>query len=352
MTVVGRRIRFAMRIVVALGLAGVASWFVYPRVSGPGGRRRVEVVIARGAGPSAVGRSAARAGVVRSGLLFGWYLRLSGAMPRLRYGRHRIRADATPREILAEICRPAPGEATRVTIPEGNDVFDVAGILQEAGVVDADDFLTAVRDRALLARLGVPDLTAEGYLYPDTYELRAGPAEAPRIVARMVETFHRRTADALAGLAPRARHDVVVLASIVEEEARAAGERPRIAGVFRNRLRSSDPIVPRVLQADPTVSYGCRAHPSAPSCRGFRGRLARRHTQDAANPYNTYVHPGLPPGPICNPGLAAIVAARHPLETDEVYFVARGDGTHAFARTLPDHERNVRRFRDTPPPSN
>jgi UPF0755 protein len=352
MTVAGRRARHgarvAARIAFVLVVSAAAVAIVYPRVPGPGGSVRVEVAIPRGAGPAAVGRAAARAGVVRSGLLFGWYVRLARVTPRLRYGRHRIPGDATPREILAAICRPAPGEATRVTIPEGSDLLDVSEILRDAGVVPADAFLRAARDTDRLARLGVPGPSAEGYLFPDTYDLRAGRAEAPRVVARMVETFHRRTVDALAGLTPAARHDVVVLASIVEEEARAAAERPRIAGVFHNRLRSSDPLIPRVLQADPTVSYGCRVHAKAPSCEAFRGRLARRHTQDAANPYNTYVHAGLPPGPICSPGLASIVAARHPLVTDEVYFVARGDGTHAFARTLSDHERNVRRYRGNP----
>ena len=338
------------RIAIAAGglavLAALGASFVYPGLAGPGRGRPVVLVIPRGAGPSTVGRAARNAGLVRSGRLFAWYLRLAGATPRLRAGRHRLRDDMTPREILAHISRAAPGAAVRVTIPEGQDLFDVARTLDEVGVVHAEHFLAAARDRELLARLSIPGPSVEGYLFPDTYELRAGVSGpgAERLVARMVANFYRRTAGTLAGLEPEARQRVVVLASIVEREARAAVERPRIAAVFQNRMVAVD-FTPHVLQADPTVAYGCRVDPSLPSCDGFGGRIGRRQLQDAANPYNTYLREGLPPGPICNPGLPSLAAARHPIETEDLYFVARGDGTHAFAKTLDEHNRNVARYR-------
>jgi len=341
-----RIVRAAVPFGLVVVLVGLGAALVYPSLAGPGGGEPVEVVIPRGAGPATVGRIAAGAGLVRSARLFSLYVRLCGATPRLRYGRHRLPSDATPREILSRISRAAPGAAVRVTIPEGQDLFDVARTLDEIGVARADRVLRAGRDRAFLDRLSIPGPSVEGYLFPDTYELRAGAGArgAERIVARMVANFYRRTAPALGDLEPAARQQVVILASIVEREARAAAERGRIAAVFANRLRRPE-FQPHVLQADPTVAYGCRAAPQVPSCRGFTGRILRRQLQDAANPYNTYARPGLPPGPICNPGLPSLLAARHPLASEELYFVAKGDGTHAFAKTLEEHNRNVGRYR-------
>lgn len=338
-----RAVRIGILAALAVGLGLAAAWAIYPSTMGPGGGARVEIEIPRGAGPATVGRIVERAGLVRSGRLFALYVRFEGATPRLRFGRHRLRDDDTPREILSRISRAAPGAAVRVTIPEGQDLYDVARTLGDVGIVPADRFLAAAGDRRFLDRLAIPGPTVEGYLYPDTYELRAG-VDAEPLIARIVANFYRRTAVTLGDLEPEARQKVVILASVVEREARAPQERARIAAVFRNRL-AIDTFVPHVLQADPTVAYGCRAAPATPSCVGFAGRLARRHLQDAQNPYNTYAHEGLPPGPICNPGLPSLAAARHPLETDELYFVAKGEGTHAFARTLDEHNRNVARYR-------
>ena len=137
---------------------------------------------------------------------------------------------------------------------------------------------------------------------------------------------------------------MITLASIVEAEAAVAAELPVIAGVFLNRLRDPE-FRPKRLQADPTVSYGCRLQPSLPSCAGFDGRrITRAMLAGADNPYNTYRHEGLPPGPVGNPGLAAVEAVLAPAEHDYLYFVARGGGRHAFSATLEEHNRAVERY--------
>ena len=194
--------------------------------------------------------------------------------------------------------------------------------------------------------------TLEGYLFPETYDLREGMGAA-RAAKRMLRTFSERAAPRIAegkgeladlGFGPP---EVVALASVVEKEAAVAEERALIAGVFLNRLRS-DAFRPRHrLQADPTVSYGCRAEPAAaPSCAGFRGRITRAMLADRANRYNSYAHPGRPPGPIANPGLASLEAVLAPATHDYLYFVARGGGRHAFSASLDDHNDAVRALRE------
>jgi UPF0755 protein len=238
-------------------------------------------------------------------------------------------------------------DAPRVTIPEGFSRFDIADRLAARGVCARAAFLSATTDAALLAALEVPGTSAEGYLFPDTYALAPG-SDAHSVVRRMVANFRARTrplfaehADALTSHGLTA-HDALVLASVVEKEAVVADEQPVIAGVFWNRLRRAD-FTPHRLQADPTVSYGCRAAPeAAPSCARFDGRrITRTMTNDAANPYNTYRRDGLPPGPISSPGLGAIRAALAPAAHDYFYFVARGGRRHTFSRTLAEHDSAV-----------
>jgi UPF0755 protein len=256
------------------------------------------------------------------------------------------------RAVLRRLAALVGSDAPRVTIPEGFSRFDVADRLAARRVCARDAFLAATTDPALLASLGVPGASAEGYLFPDTYDLEPGTAPA-EIVRRMVENFHARTADLFETHGPalattRATpHDALVLASILEKEAIVPEEQPIIAGVFWNRLRRPE-FTPHRLQADPTVSYGCLvARDAAPSCARFDGhRITRAMTNDALNPYNTYRNDGLPPGPISNPGLGAIEAALAPASHDYFYFVARGDRRHTFSRTLAEHDAAVDVYRD------
>lgn len=256
-------------------------------------------------------------------------------------------ATRTGRAVLRRVAGVLGSAAPRLTIPEGFSRFDIADRLASRGICGRADFLAATTDRALLTSLELPGASAEGYLFPDTYDFER--ASAPdEVVRRMVDTFRERTAALFAGHAPALAsqrltpHDALVLASIVEKEAVVADEQPIIAGVFWNRLRRPE-FTPHRLQADPTVSYGCLvARDTVPSCARFDGhRITRAMTNDALNPYNTYRNDGLPPGPISNPGLGAIEAALAPAAHDYFYFVARGGRRHTFSRTLAEHDTAV-----------
>ncbi len=354
-----RRARWTSRVALVVGGACVAALayvlIVYPARGAGGAGREVSITLARGETLAGALAQLERAGVVPSPFVFGVYARLLGADERLREGEVLLRDDMTPREVLQRIAIGFGSAAVSVVVPEGFHRFAIAARLDRWGVCDEAAFLAASTDRALLDELGVPGPSAEGYLFPDTYRLREGMAAAD-VVRRMVENHARRTervfADGAAGLARLAsdlgwtRHEVIVLASIVEKEAVVAEERPIIAGVFLNRLR--DPtFVPHRLDADPTVTYGCLDAPSeAPSCASYRGRISRAMTHDPANRYNTYRREGLPPGPIASPGLDSLRAVLAPSDHRHLFFVATGHGRHTFSDTIEEHNRAVARARE------
>jgi UPF0755 protein len=254
---------------------------------------------------------------------------------------------------LAVSTHPVPYEAT-VTLREGGTMFDFAEALEEAGVVSAEAFLAACRDPGRTARFGIPAADAEGFLFPDTYRFNV-PTPADAVVDRLLRAFERKAAPMLELRAGRvedlgriARRDgriaAVILASIVEAETGHPPERPSVASVLINRLTGRDPTVRR-LQADPTVGYGCRRQPELASCLGYRrGVPTRAMLDDRANRYNSYRHDGLPPGPIGNPGVASLRAVLDAPETRWLYYVSRGDGTHAFNETYEGHRRDVRKY--------
>ncbi len=325
---------------------------VYPERLGEGRGREVAIELAPGASIDDVAARLGRAGVVAHPRIFAVYMRLLGADERLREGRVLVRDDASVQEVARRIAEGLGPAHARITIPEGFHRFDVARRLAAYGVTDEREFLLATEDRGLLDDLGIEGPTAEGYLFPDTYEL-GDDMSADAIVRAMTRNFRRRVdalvhdhEDGLAQLADGLEfglHDVVILASVVEKEAVVDDERPVIAGVFLNRLRSPTFLPRRRLQADPTVSYGCLVT-LAPSCASFRGRISRSMLEDPANTYNTYRHGGLPPGPIANPGLASIRAVLAPARHDYLYFVARGRGRHAFSASLTEHNAEVDRY--------
>jgi UPF0755 protein len=358
--------------------AGLAAYLllVYPDTPGPGTGHQVVVEVPWGGGARGVASQAAKAGVLRSELRFVAYLRLTGIAPRLKAGRHLVRDDWTPAQIAAELTKQGLGRQLRVTIREGWSRFDIADELERLDITSREGFLEATMNRALLDELGLEGESAEGYLFPETY-LMAPDTEAEAVVRRLVATFQRRAGaiferrpEALGELERTAtdlerelgrgepgtpdgsvtspfggRHVAIILASMVEAETARTAERPLVAAVMLNRLRSPD-FPSRKLQIDPTVAYGCRAAPSeAPSCRRGATPLTTRHLEDGANRYNTYTHPGLPPGPIGNPSLTALEAVLSPAESDVFYFVADGEGSHVFSSTLAEHNRAVARYR-------
>ncbi len=345
---------------VACALAGL-SWLLiwYPSRRGGGRGHEVDLEIAEGTTLDALAVQLADAHVIEHPTAFAIYARLLGAEGRLRRGEVVLADDMTPRTVLMRVAEGMGRPLVDVMIPEGLTRFEVAARLEHWGICEADAFLDASSSAELVRPLDLPSSTAEGYLFPDTYELQVGQ-EPEEIVRRMV-TRWRATAlpeieDGLASLSdlrtesgsPWGIREVVTLASIVEEEAAVSEERPLIAGVFLNRLRS-DTFLPRHrLQADPTVSYGCREEPSAaPSCGGFDGRhITRAMLDDAQNRYNTYRHEGLPPGAVSSPGMASLRAVLHPAAHDYLYFVARGGRRHQFSVEYGTHLDGVDALRE------
>jgi len=300
--------------------------FLAPAGSGAG---QAAVRIPAGSDLRQIARSLAAAGMVANPAAFVIAARIGGCDRRLRPGDYRLdRGLSFP--VLLRALLDGRGRAIPITIPEGWRTEQIAERLASSGVCSREAFLSAVRDPALLAELTIPGPSAEGFLFPETYAffLPTDPAKVIRAMHRQFEKVWGELTAAVPSPAP-APLATVTLASIVERETAAPEERPLVAAVFLNRLRLKMP-----LQADPTVIYGID---------GFDGNIRRRDLK-AANPYNTYVIRGLPPGPIANPGRDSIAAVLAPAAVDFLYFVARNDGTHQFSRSLAEHNRAVQRF--------
>jgi UPF0755 protein len=345
--------RIALGVVLALWLGGTAllTWamIVVPNRPLAKAGKDTPVELPANATPEQVAALLTQNGVIDQPRMFAFYLRVTDVQPRLRTGWVVINRALSMREHLARIATGFGDSSVDVLIPEGFTQFDVAARLERFGVVARDEFLSAARDPRLLAQLGIEADSAEGYLFPALYRLRQSNTPG-KVLERMVETFKARTDPVVAArrqeglpLTPLTPQQVLTLASIVEREARMPDERPRIAGVFYNRL--FDPsFKPKRLQADPTAAYGCLllGADKIESCREFDGRhVTPAMVRDASNPYNTYRIEGLPPGPICNPGLASISAALSPERHNYFYFVVKGEGRHAFSESLGAHNQSV-----------
>ncbi len=338
-----------------LALALVAGWawlfVLYPGESGPGEGRAVEVVIPPDPSPASLAAVLVAAGVVSKPRLFTFWVRVTGGTRGVVPGPHLLSDDATPRQLMARLERRATGGTARVTFPEGWTRFDMARRLQDKHVTLVRAFLDATTDAELLRELGIDGDSAEGFLFPATYDLPLD-GDARDVVRRLKREFDRRW-DLLSLAHPASLTDVmasgslgvrgvVTLASMIEKEAAVDDERATIASVFYNRMR--DPAFrPKHLECDPTASYGCLVAPEkAPSCAGFTGKATAAIEHDPDNPYSTYTHEGLPPGPIANPGARSLEAAVNPASTHFFFFVARGEGRHAFSETYQAHSAAVR----------
>ena len=341
-------------LIAVLALLSLLGWLfvVYPDSSGPHeGAEEVVLEVVEGTTLRALAEELEVAQVIGSARVWSLYMRMRGLDRHLRQGKIRFRTPMTPEEVARYATTRLGKIQIRILIPEGFSRFEIAERLEEYGVCSSEGFLEATKDNSLLASYGVEANDAEGYLFPDTYEFddRTKPR---RVVERMLANWTRRYeeleeqyAKELAALGGWTTHDLITLASIVEKEAAVPSERARIAGVFWNRLNSKRFLPRRRLQADPTVQYGCLAEPeAAQSCADFDGRITRAMLDDSDNPYNTYRHSGLPPGPISNPGKATLAAVIKPEKHDYFYFVARGRGRHHFSKTLRQHNIAVRRY--------
>jgi len=249
----------------------------------------------------------------------------------LQAGEFELSAAMSPQRIL-EILAYGHPILYRLHFAEGLTMTEVAKAVGETGLTTADRFLDACRDQDYLITQGINATSAEGYLFPETYFFPRIPGQNPYpILQALLDRFRDNVADLPQAVDPAELHDMVILASLVEKETAVASERPTVAGVYAKRLSLG-----MLLQCDPTIIYGLG--------ESFDGNLRRSHLLDASNPYNTYVHPGLPPGPICSPGRASLLAASNPEEHDYLYFVARPDGSHYFSRNLREHTNAVIKY--------
>lgn len=316
---------------LALGLVCAAAWYWLMQPLVLPESRFVE--IERGVSTRAIANQLAHDGLVRSP----WSVLLLRALrpgSQLEAGEYQFSGTVTPSDVFNKI-RLGQIYYQDVTVPEGSNMFDIAALVQQTGMIDPAKFLRAARNPSLIHDLDPLAPSLEGYLFPSTYRI-THKTSATALCRMMTQEFRHQWVH-LTGTGKANVHRTVILASLVEKETAMPDERPLVAAVFTNRLSQNMP-----LQCDPTTVYAALLE------NRYRGVI---HKSDLAssNPYNTYAHSGLPPGPIANPGVKSLNAALNPAKTDALYFVAKGDGTgsHHFSATLAEHDSAVARYRKT-----
>jgi UPF0755 protein len=324
-----------MRLTRLLGflfLVGIAviGYGIY-RLTRPyaGFRGEVFVEFPKGTGTGAIAGLLQKEGVIRSR----WDFLLARVLHRgrtLQAGEYRFTRPASVGQIYGRIAR---GDTFyyELVVPEGKNMFDIGAAVEDLGLFSASAFLAAARNPALIRDLDPKAPTLEGYLFPNTYRLTRSTTPD-----RLCRTMTGKFREVWHGLhTDRPVHDTVTLASLVEKEGKLPPERPVIAAVFLNRLR-----IGMKLDCDPTTIYAALLEDR------YRGTIYQSDL-DRRNPYNTYRHAGLPPGPIANPGLASIRAVLQPADSDALYFVARPDGSggHTFHNNIAEHQSAVVKYR-------
>jgi UPF0755 protein len=354
---------FSMILVLVLSFIAI-RWFVLPITWNVKGNS-VSVMIEEGDSMAKIVERLKQADLIENGKWFLIFSEVLGKDRHIQAGRYDFSKGMTLYSIFNKLVK---GEVTpiEVLIPEGLTIREIAQILKKEIGVDSAKFVKIATDRQVAESLNIVASNLEGYLFPNTYRLNWGTDPA-KLVAVMVNEF-KKTFDST--LSERAKeinfsmHDVVTLASMIEAEATAGEEREMISAVYHNRLKLG-----MLLQCDPTVIYAIggerlvlsstpRLRPEGSKAEGSRTTLNLKHSErftsaptlllkdlEVDSPYNTYKYTGLPPGPICNPGKASILAALYPANVDYLYFVAKGDGTHIFSRTLDEHNRSKNRIK-------
>jgi UPF0755 protein len=295
--------------------------------------RPVEFEVPAGSSATQVLELLADHGLLSSPLAGRLYLLLWGADRQFRFGHYEVPARVRPIDVLEQILE-GQVETVTVTVVEGTDSSTIAQLCVDAGIGTPDEWQGALIQTSWIEDLSPAASSLEGYLFPDTYRFAIG-LDAAAAAHHMVDRFRDvwRPLANTSGQLWGSPHEVVILASLVEAETSVADERPRIAGVFLNRLNRG-----MLLQCDPTVVYALKRQGL------WQGRLLRRHLQ-LDDTYNTYRYPGLPPGPINSPGEPALAAVLDPEAHSYLYFVARPGGGHTFSRSLADHNRAVAELR-------
>ncbi|MBT8341133.1 MAG: endolytic transglycosylase MltG [Desulfatitalea sp.] len=298
----------------------------------PAGSDKTPVIVSVSPGETfaALTASLAQSVVITDVCRFKWLARIKGDDKRLKAGEFSLTRAMAPVEVLDTLVN-GKVYLHRLTIPEGYTIEQIAQELARTGLADPEVFKRMAYDAATVKAFALHGPSLEGYLFPDTYAFPK-TITAAAVIETMVAHFKTQFSPlwqeraTILGLTP---HQVVTLASIIEKETGDPSERPLIASVFHNRLKKG-----MRLESDPTVIYGIE---------DFNGNLTRAHLR-TATPYNTYVIRGLPPGPIANPGSAALHAALYPTESEYLFFVSRKDGTHQFSHTIEEHIQAVRKF--------
>ena len=308
-------------IIVAIG----GSVIIMKQFYAPYEGNEVAFTVRSGEGFSSVNGRLISAKIISSPRIFHRYTKFKNKMSSLKVGTYTIPQGATMSEVLTILTEGVP-ILTRVTIPEGKNMYEVAKIFEAKGLVDAKEFIQLSKSQKMKAVLGVDGPSLEGYLFPETY-MFSPETSVKEIIVTMLKQFRKQTKDIDLNHSFLSPHEVVILASIVEKETGAKWERPIIAGVYLNRL-----VKKMRLQADPTTIYGI--------WETYNGNLRRRHLLEKT-PYNTYKINGLPLGPIANPSLAAIKAVMNPEKHKYIYFVSKNDGTHKFTSTYKEHLKAV-----------
>jgi UPF0755 protein len=303
----------------------------------------VVVTVPPGSTAADIGAQLQQLGLIRSGLIFRFAAEQAGVGSNLAAGDYELSKSMSTMEIIQVLAKGQVKRGLVATIPEGWRSEQIADRLEATGVASRDEFLQAVASPASVPSFEIfgdpmpPRL--EGYLFPETYEVRQKVSGA-QVADLMVRMFSQRVGDALRSQSETRLNaqQLITLASIVEREAKVPSERSTIASVYLNRLAAGMP-----LQADPTVQYAVASSDGTAAVSYNYWRDLTAADLQIASPFNTYLNTGLPPGPICNPGEASIKAVLQPAKTDYLYFVATTDGSgqHLFARTLDEHNANV-----------
>jgi len=275
-----------------------------------------------------IGRNLQENGHIRSGRFFVMVVRILRLAGEIKAGEYRIESSFKTTEIV-NVLKTGSVVTQKFTIPEGFHMRQIAEVLDKSGIVDGDAFLDACHDRSILAKYAIPFQNAEGYLYPDTYVVARG-LSPKQIITMMIDRFFE-VANTLpiAGYSDEELGELIIVASLVEREAKIGSERPVIAAVFYNRLMNE-----KRLESCATVQY-------------VLGKTKERllfSDLKVKSPYNTYLNKGLPPGPIANPGVDSIRASMYPADVDYMFFVSKRDGSHYFSTTYSEHLKAIEKY--------
>ncbi|HVK75761.1 MAG TPA: endolytic transglycosylase MltG [Kofleriaceae bacterium] len=357
----------ASTLVVGLVVAGWFAWQIreYPNTRRAGRGAEIVVKVKPRTPFIKVAAQLREQGVIDRPFWFRIYAMRRGATDAIKPGDHVLRDNMTPKEVLDQLVEPVPEKTASVTLPEGQNMLEYFALFEQAGIAKAAELEALARSPEFLQKLGLAGDNIDGYLFPDTYKFVVPTAPA-KVLERLVVAHRtvwtqlvREHGKALGKLKDRLKwsdRDVLILASIVEKEAVEPAERPRIAQVFVNRLTSPS-FKPKRLETDPTIRYGCLVPvQKSAACIKWNEpclaqnlpvgceRLRRLQLDDRDNPYNTYQHEGLPPGPISNPGRASLAATMNPDGSDYFFFVAKNPREHVFSKTLAEHQKAVDQY--------